>query len=115
MLKLLINFNEVKDFPRDYKTMVAYRDKGVWFGEYQDGKLVGITNLDGKKIKSVYVLPEYRHRGIAYKLINEASQGIDGCYTLALDTSKSIFEKCGFKVIKKKEFKLGNVYTMRKE
>lgn len=110
-----INFNDVKDFPRDRKTMVKYEDKGIWFGEYRDGKLVGITNLHNKKIKSVYVLPEYRNQGIAYKLINEASQGVEGCHTLALDTSKNVFEKCGFKVIKKHEYKLGNVYTMVKE
>ena len=109
-----ITFSEIKDFPRDKKTMVKYQDSGLWFGEYQDGKLVGITNLNKNKIKSVYVLEEYRHKGIAKRLIEEAMSYCDNCTTLALDTSKNIFESCGFKVVKETKCKFGNVYYMKR-
>lgn len=111
---MIIDYKDVISFPRDKKTMVEYVDKGVWFGEYRDDKLVGVTNLvNNNKIKSVYVLKEYRGQGIAYKLITEALSQCEKCKTLALDSSKDLFMKCGFTINKITEYKLGTVYDMR--
>ena len=53
-------------------------------------------------------------REIAKRLIKEAMSYCDNCSTLALDTSKNIFESCGFKVVKETKCKFGNVYYMKR-
>ena len=57
---------------------------GRYLLAYDNNKLIGITGLYYNQELKRYEIdwtgthPEYRHKGIAYRLINEASQGIVG-------------------------------------
>lgn len=110
-----IQFKDVTFKPS--KGMVKFDDKGQWYGYYLDNSLVGVLQLVKSKIKSLYIHEDYRRQGIALKLIEEVMKLSDlKVYrTLALETSKGVFERAGFKTVKVNEYKLGTVYRMIKE
>lgn len=60
--------------------------------------IVGFLSYNNSKILYVYVLPEYRKRGIFTKLYNELPK--QNWIVMSSNLAKPIYEKRGFRVVK---------------
>ncbi len=90
-----------------------------------DGKIVGIrqvkTHIQGtREVGSGYVLPEYRHRGISARLMNEILNGEKGTlYLMCRDIWIPYYERFGFQRVAVdqlpadfgKEYRIGRFIT----
>ena len=81
--------------------------KVTYFGAEIDGKIVGVNSgykLNGYRSRGLYVLPEYRNRGVAQKLLKytiHESQRLNMIYIWSIPrkSALNVYKKCGFKII----------------
>ena len=92
----------------------------------QDDKVIGMINfhkmIDYAEIIDIVVLPEYRQKGIASKLIEKALQELELCeITLEVKESNEkaikLYSKYEFKIIseRKNYYKNESAYIMKRE
>ncbi len=96
-----------ESYPEQYQVQIQF-DRDIFYGYFLDGKMVGTNhlNLCGKNagIHEVSTLPEYRGRGIATKLMQQAIQDAKkaGCTIMSLQASvygEPVYKKLGFWVV----------------
>lgn len=98
-----ITAQEAKPFVKMDK-MLIYTPDANHYGYFEDDKIIGIIAIKAIKrvwrIKSFFVLPEYRHRGIGNEMLQfliKDNAKFD-CY--ASQHSYRLFERHGFNPIK---------------
>jgi GNAT superfamily N-acetyltransferase len=96
-------------------------DDGTWIGAFVQGALAGfvrVFSLEGSwMLEDVYVFSEFRRRGIALALIDEAKRAIDHLWLICDDPMIPYYERLGFRAEPKPSFPepLATLYTDKKE
>ena len=100
---------------------VAFDGADEWFA-YRVGEniaaVLGVSDRHGGKyISSCYTAPEYRRRGLQSMLVLYVCELYPNCKKIAhcLDSSKHIFEQCGFQHYRTVYYKYGTQYFMKRE
>lgn len=93
-------------FPKGYDISIYKKYKPTYFGYSIDGNIIGVnsghkTSDNDYRSRGLLVLPEFRNKGVAVKLleatINQAKE--EGCnivWTIPRDTSLNAYYKAGF-------------------
>jgi len=93
-------------FPKGYDISIYKKYKPTYFGYSIDGNIIGVnsghkTSDTDYRSRGLFVLPEFRNRGVAVKLleatINQAKE--EDCsivWTVPRDTSLYAYYKAGF-------------------
>lgn len=98
---------------------VQFNDDGVWYAYLYAGKIESVLCVSdkhgGKYISSCYTSPEYRKRGLQSSLIMRVCEDYPESKIIAhcLQSSKRVFEGCGFYCYKTVNYKYGTQYFMR--
>lgn len=91
-----IGFLQGAKAPKE-RVYVSRCDK--WLGAFDNGRIVGIIGLLGKRIRCFYVLKEYRRQGIGDTLLSalmeQSSQPWYSAY--CTEYSRDMFKRHGFK------------------
>jgi len=100
--------------------LIANSKKIDYFVCEEDNKIVGVGALDNDELKTLYVLPEYRNRGIGSKLIEAREKrarlkGIKKLFLYTHPSSEKFHLDNGFKIVKKFNDKAMDVVYMEKE
>lgn len=96
-------------------------DQGVWLGWFEAGRLAGWVRVfpEGSAwmLEDVYVLPEFRNRGLATALIEEARAGRSPLWLICDDEMIGFYNRLGFSLAEKHEFPeaLATLYSAKKE
>ncbi|MBE6759589.1 MAG: GNAT family N-acetyltransferase [Ruminococcaceae bacterium] len=103
----------------DFERLLRAMENGqiVFFGCIENDRLVGCCSISptfstfdyqrGGVFEDFYILPEYRHRGIARKLVEFAYQesGVSSLTVGCADCDAEIYKALGF------DIRLGNMYA----
>ena len=85
---------------QDHKRLVELRESDVYV--YDDNGVVGYGALLGSEIRALFVLPDYRGKGIGKLLLKHLLSCIEGSAILYVAKSntpaKNLYETFGFKV-----------------
>ena len=96
-------------------------DQGNWLGAIVDGAVAGFVRVFDEAgnwmLEDVYVLPEYRSRGLATALIDRARRDLDHLWLICDDPMIGYYQQLGFAVASKPDFPepLATLYTAKKE
>jgi N-acetylglutamate synthase-like GNAT family acetyltransferase len=99
----------------DLDSMLIYTPEATHYGYFEDNEMLGIIAVkkirNTYRIKSLYVLPDYRKRGVGNKLIGYLVKDEYDYDCYATTHSYNLFHKNGFEPVK--EYKNKVTYMKR--
>ncbi len=112
-----------EDLPKVKAQHLSFSPKETYFGLYIEDKLVSIAGFkwmgkDRVRLCSNYTYPEHRNRGYMRQLLEAMIMNIIPQDVIidarCLETSWRIYQKLGFKLLEKKQYKTFDIYIMEK-
>ena len=99
------------------EAIVIYKPTFEWYALYDNDTMLTIIAVSFRKtnyrIEAIYTISEYRGYGLGTVALKQMIDILDSQYDITadcLDSSISMFKKCGFELIKSLELKICNLH-----
>ena len=99
------------------EALVIYKPNFEWYALYDGDTILTIIAVSFRKtnyrIEAIYTIKEYRGYGLGTVALKQMIDILDNEYNITadcLDSSISMFQKCGFELVKSLELKICNLH-----